>query len=335
MSLADIWNTARKDIQIPRNSPQELLIDKHVEFIVKSGRDTDSYEFIITEYLRVSGIYWCLASLDFCGRLEEQSEEDIQRIIKFIAESKNEDGGYGAAKGHDSQILHTLCAVQALIILKRTDLIDTESVIKFVAGLQNPDGSFRGDILEAIDTRFTFVAFCTAYLLGRLDALDVKSAVDFVLKCYNFDGGFGTRPGSESHSGQVYCCIGALSIAGCLEKMNLERTAQWLADRQCPSGGLCGRPEKLPDVCYSWWVLASLAMIGRLDFIDKESMGKFILACQDDETGGIADRPGDVADPFHTVFGLGGLSLLGNKKLAPVDAVFCMTKKSLGSLSYI
>ena len=30
-----------------------------------------------------------------------------------------------------------------------------------------------------------------------------------------------------------------------------------------------GRPEKLPDVCYSWWVLASLSIIGRLHWIDK------------------------------------------------------------------
>lgn len=30
-----------------------------------------------------------------------------------------------------------------------------------------------------------------------------------------------------------------------------------------------GRPEKLPDVCYSWWVLASLSMIGRIHWIDK------------------------------------------------------------------
>lgn len=99
-------------------------------------------------------------------------------------------------------------------------------------------------ISEAIDTRFTFVAFCTTYLLGRLDDINVEKAVEFILKCHNFDGGFGTRPGSESHSGQVYCCIGSLAIAGCLEKANLERTAEWLADRQCPSGGLCGTVEE-------------------------------------------------------------------------------------------
>lgn len=54
-----------------------------------------------------------------------------------------------------------------------------------------------------VDTRFSLCALASLYLLDRLDAVDVDKAVDFVLKCYNFDGGFGTRPGSESHSGQV------------------------------------------------------------------------------------------------------------------------------------
>jgi len=47
-------------------------------------------------------------------------------------------------------------------------------------------------------------------------------------------------------------------------------------------------------VCYSWWVLSSLAIIGRLSWIDRDALKKFILASQDDETGGIADRPGDI-----------------------------------------
>ena len=33
-------------------------------------------------------------------------------------------------------------------------------------------------------------------------------------------------------------------------------------------------------MCYSWWVLASLAMLGRLHWIDKQKMVTFILACQ-------------------------------------------------------
>jgi len=33
----------------------------------------------------------------------------------------------------------------------------------------------------------------------------------------NFDGGFGSRPGSESHAGLIYCCLGTLSITGKLQ----------------------------------------------------------------------------------------------------------------------
>ena len=37
--------------------------------------------------------------------------------------------------------------------------------------------------------------------------------------------------------------------------------------------------------------------------------------------GGIADRPGDMVDVWHTCFGIAALSLLGYPGLAPVDAV--------------
>ena len=35
------------------------------------------------------------------------------------------------------------------------------------------------------------------------------------------------------------------------------------------------------------------------------------MKCQDDDDGGIADRPGDMVDVFHTFFGIAGLSLIG------------------------
>ena len=91
-----------------------------------------------------------------------------------------------------------------------------------------------------VDTRFTLCSFATCHLLGHLSVLNVDSAVRFLMRCYNTDGGFGTRPGSESHSGQIYCCVGALAIAGRLAEIDRDRTAEWLAFRQCDSGGLNG-----------------------------------------------------------------------------------------------
>jgi geranylgeranyl transferase type-2 subunit beta len=98
-----------------------------------------------------------------------------------------------------------------------------------------------------------------------------------------------------------------------------DRLGAWLSERQQPSGGLNGRPEKLVDVCYSWWVMSSMAMIDRLHWIDSAKLTKFILECQDPDEGGISDRPGDMVDVFHLCFGIAGLSLLGHPDLIEVD----------------
>ena len=52
---------------------------------------------------------------------------------------------------------------------------------------------------------------------------------------------------------------------------------------------------------------------------------KFILACQDTESGGFSDRPGDMVDPFHTLFGLTAMSLLdADSALKPINPTYCM-----------
>ena len=78
------------------------------------------------------------------------------------------------------------------------------------------------------------------------------------------------------------------------------------------------------QVCYSWWVIATLSILGRAHWISQAKLSEFILSCQDTEKGGIADRPEDVADVWHTVFGLTGLSLMGYPGLAAVDPIYCL-----------
>mgnify|MGYP002716460175 CR=1 FL=1 len=238
-------------------------------------------------------------------------------------------------------------------------VIDVNKTVEFVMSLQNEDGSFNGDHWGEVDVRFTFCSIASLALLKRLDAINLDQAIDFVMKCYNqIDGAFGCRPNSESHSGLTYCCLGSLSIAGQLHRIDADRLGWWLAERQLPSGGLNGRPEKLPDLCYSWWVLSSLAIIGRLHWINKQKLLCFIMACQDNETGGFSDRPGNMVDPFHTLFGITGLSLLSHeyfddstsdnkqndqedlidieklsKIIQKVNPVFCMLDQTINKMS--
>ena len=77
-------------------------------------------------------------------------------------------------------------------------------------------------------------------------------------------------------------------------------------------------------MCYSWWVLSALAILRKISWIDRKKLGDFILECQDDKKGGIGDRPDNMADVFHTYFGIAGLSLLGYPNLNGIDPVFAM-----------
>jgi len=218
-----------------------------------------------------------------------------------------------------------LSALQLLAIFDSLDddSLNREAVISFISSLQLNDGSFAGDEWGEVDTRFTY---CTLSSLSLLHALprkedkvlsdgvifiDVPKAAEYIALCANFDGGFGCVPGAESHAGQVFTCVASLSLAQSLHLLDHDLLSWWLAKRQCDSGGFNGRPEKQADVCYSWWILSSISIMGRMHYIDTIKLANFVLKCQDDDDGGIADRPGNMPDVFHTFFGVAGLSLVG------------------------
>lgn len=84
-------------------------------------------------------------------------------------------------------------------------------------------------------------------------------------------------------------------------------------------GGFQGRTNKLVDGCYSYWVGAMFAMLPMLDsnlkeetewLFDEVRLQMYTLyCCQDTRRGGLKDKPGKSADPYHTCYNLCGLSI--------------------------
>ncbi|CBF75480.1 Rab geranylgeranyltransferase BET2 [Aspergillus nidulans FGSC A4] len=308
----------------------KLCVEKHIDYIKKLDSRKDELEYWLTEHLRLNGVYWGLTALHLLGCPDGLPRDNA---VDFVLSCQQENGGFGAAPGHDAHLLYTVSAVQILVTLDAVDELEKRGlggklkVGSFIAGLQDKEtGSFMGDEWGELDTRFLYGALNALSLLGLLDLVDVAKAVSYVQRCENLDGGYGVTPGAESHAGQVFTCVGALAIAGRLDLVDKDRLGGWLSERQLDHGGLNGRPEKLADACYSWWVGASLAMIGKLNWIDGSKLAAYILRCQDPEAGGFADRPGNAVDVFHTHFAIAGLSLLGYEGVEEVDPVYCMPK---------
>jgi len=302
----------------------------HESYITSLAAKLDapsSYEGAVTEHLRMSGVYWSITALSLICTPDEVDKKMglTDSIVDWVFQCYDPvTGSFGGNIGHDGHMLYTLSAVQILAVADRLSdpRLQVDQILKFVSSMQQPDGSFSGDAWGEVDTRFSYCAISCLSLLGALPSLrggneeqqniiDLDKAVNYIASCRNFDGGFGCVPGAESHAGQIFCCVGALAIAGALHLLDDDLLCWWLAERQCDSGGLNGRPEKQADVCYSWWILSALSIMGRVQWINTKKLKKFILQCQDDVDGGIADRPHDMADVFHTFFGISGLSLLG------------------------
>ncbi|KAK3420568.1 hypothetical protein EUGRSUZ_G01411 [Eucalyptus grandis] len=253
--------------------------------------------------------------------------------VKYILSVEKKKDSFESVVMEHLRLNGAYWGLTTLDLLGKLDTVDSNEVVSWILqcqhesdirALQNEDGSFSGDIWGEVDTRFSYCAICCLAILKRLDSINVEKAVRYIVSCKTLDGGFGCTPGAESHAGQIFCCVGALAITGSLHHIDKDLLGWWLCERQVKSGGLNGRPEKLADVCYSWWVLSSLIMIDRVHWIDKEKLIKFILDCQDTENGGISDRPDDAVDIFHTYFGVAGLSLLEYPGLKATDPAYAL-----------
>lgn len=322
------------------------MLDKAriLKFVQKAVSERN-FLYHYTEYMRLSTMYWSASILRLLGFPEELHETKAP-FLDFLAQCRNGDGGYGMSKGFPSTILSTFNALQILYIF--SEIIYDEHIEDYILGLFSSQGLFYGDAYKEEDTRFVCCAILSLKLLSlakenaqynriRLSGciseayishitskgFSKDKVIEYILKCYNFDGGFGSAPRNESHTAQIFCCIGALRALGALHSFDHCRTTQFLVFRQNSNGGFGGRPGKKEDVCYSFWNIASLSMLEGVPFISTRRLWDFVMSCQD-SSGGFSDRPGNEPDVYHTMFALAGLSLTGCPGLGVVDAGFCL-----------
>ena len=301
-----------------------FLRSKHEEYLLGLDKCDDEMTFIVSEYQRVPGCFWCIGALKIMG-----TEGDLKKseLLPFVQKCYRPDSG-----GFGPNIMHDPCATSthyAILLFSAYDsifnkeIVDIDAVGKYLAHLQKSDGSFMDGDWGEVDMRFMYYSIACLKILNKLSLINIDKAVEFILRCCNPDGAFGIAPGSESHAAYSFCAVAALKLMGRLNEINVDKLGIWLAKRQTSEGGFNGRPEKLPDVCFSWWVLATLYIIKRDQWCTKEALKNFVLRCQS-EDGAISDRQGNVVDAFHTFFGTASLALMGYFGLAKVDPVFAI-----------
>ena len=91
----------------------------------KKARE-DTLETIMTEHLKLCGLYWASTTLHLLGRL---TEDDKASIVEFLAGCYDPaTGGFGGNTGYDGNIYPTANAVQLYFLAGRPDLLDRDAI---------------------------------------------------------------------------------------------------------------------------------------------------------------------------------------------------------------
>lgn len=224
----------------------------------------------------------------------------------------------------------------AILLALGDDLgrLDRAAIVRGVAATQRPDGSFSATVEGSEqDMRFVYCAACICTMLDDWGTVDRERMREYILSSVRYDYGISQHMEMESHGGTTFCALAALQMSGQLEQIPaivLERMKRWLVMRQ--SDGFQGRPNKLVDTCYSFWIGASMKILGVFDLTDAAENRRYIMSTQEKLTGGFSKWPGSLADPFHSYFGICGLSFLGEPGVLPINPCLNISTRSFARM---
>ncbi len=175
--------------------------------------------------------------------------------------------------------------------------------------------------------------------------INIESATSYILSCISYDGALALTPGREGHGGSTFCGIASLFLMGVLEEvMAREELAGWkdnlirwcvmrqhslpntnlnstITDEEATNGynmeggitrnnaaGMQGRPNKLEDTCYSYWIGGTLHLLRASQLLDGWALREYVLECQS-PIGGFGKVLGAMPDLLHSFYSLAWLSL--------------------------
>lgn len=306
---------------------------------------------------RMTLLFFALSGLDVLQALDSISAEEQKQMVEWIyaqqvlPDKSNPDGMHlcgfrgasflgipfaahqsSASAPYDcSHVAMTYTALACLLILG-DDLsrVNRPAVLSGLRQLQKEDGSFSSTVEGSEnDMRFVFCACCVCYMLNDWSAIDTQKTVEFIRRSQGYDYGVGQGPFLESHGGSTFCAVASLVLMGelgALPHAQLEGLKRWCVNRQIT--GFQGRPNKPVDTCYSFWVGASLELMGCSSLVDKKWNRSYIFSTQGEYTGGFSKWPDSHPDPMHSYLGLCGLALNGEAQLRPIHAALNISKRA-------
>jgi protein farnesyltransferase subunit beta len=270
--------------------------------------------------------YAAVAALVVIGTTEALGAVQPAEVRRFVVSLKRDDGGFAISPNGEKDVrsLYSAIACASMAGVLDEDLI--AGVGDYVRSLISFDGGIGGEPGTEAHGGNTYCGVAAAALAAGTasywEAEDMKPLSTPPLPRKGAvnagDTNGSTEPGHSSNS--EISPTDAL-ISRFLGREVTDHLVDWAAMRQCRvEGGFCGRTNKLVDSCYSFWVGALFPILGAPRAFNADALQRYILVCcQDEDRGGLRDKPGVKRDYHHTCYALSGLSVAQHYGGATID----------------
>ncbi|KAJ3243928.1 Geranylgeranyl transferase type-1 subunit beta [Chytriomyces hyalinus] len=239
---------------------------------------------------------------------------------------------------HDTSHVAMTYTALALLVILGDDLsrVNRVAIVNWLKHSQTKLGSFVAsqDNSES-DMRFLFSACSISYILNDFSGIDKDAAVRYILNSKSHENAFGQGAELEAHGGSTYCAVASLALMDRLDALDADSVKmhliEWLLKRQQEDGGFAGRPGKVSDTCYSFWIGGTLEILGAYQFVDADANRAF-LETTVSKSGGFSKVPDCNADPLHSYMGLAGLSVAQEPGLLPLVPSLNLTERAVETM---
>ncbi|KAL2019354.1 hypothetical protein VTK56DRAFT_9734 [Thermocarpiscus australiensis] len=223
---------------------------------------------------------------------------DTEGLARYILRSQTYDGGFAGSSQEEPHAGYAYCAIGALSLLDRP--------------LENSTASHTSKILHSgIRNMPSLIHWLTSRQFVYLDpdSTLVKDGNPSDQIDKNNAAAEEQEEGEEEDNFLLPKRLADLSLSP-----NLRHVA-------CN-----GRCNKVADTCYTWWVGASLANLGRQDLVADwwRPARRFLLDKTAHRIGGFSKHPGGPPDVYHACFGLTALAVMGEPGLNAVDSALAV-----------
>ncbi|KAJ3399349.1 Geranylgeranyl transferase type-1 subunit beta [Chytriomyces hyalinus] len=293
----------------------------------------------LTEYdtSRMAMAFYALSGLDICGAADSD----------FVRKNRRDWIDWVYAQQvlpswekwcHDTSHVAMTYTALALLVILGDDLsrVNRVAIVNWLKHSQTKLGSFVAsqDNSES-DMRFLFSACSISYILNDFSGIDKDAAVRYILNSKSHENAFGQGAELEAHGGSTYCAVASLALMDRLDALDADSVKlhliEWLLKRQQEDRGFAGRPGKVSDTCYSFWIGGTLEILGAYQFVDADANRAF-LETTVSKSGGFSKVPDCNADPLHSYMGLAGLSVAQEPGLLPLVPSLNLTERAVRHL---